>query len=336
MANTELIKLCVDVIKDPAQVQHFSNGKNVDERIRTKFAEAIGVSHPTKKELRKHEVTIYEILEEVLTETYLNVVNEDEFFMRFAETRNLALGDTQEFYVEDDGVLFVSEHSGNHWNISRQKLEGGTSFPIKTKPFAAGVYGDFELFMTGRLTFSKLITKVGEAIQNKIYNEVAASFASATAQLPTEFKKSGAFEEKKLVELVALVEAASGSNPIVLGTRQGLANILEGANIALYTEAMKAELNNTGRISNYKGMTLVQLPAVFKPNTFEFAYDDKQLLVLPANDDRFIKLVFEGEDYIKQVQDNTSHQDMSLEYKFITKFGTAVIFSSLFGKYTLI
>ena len=336
MANTELVTLCVDVMKNPAQVQQFSKGKNVDDRIRAKFAEAIGIESPTKKELRKHEVAIYEILEEVLTETYLSGVNEDEFFMQFADVRNLALGDTQEFFTEDDGVLVVSEHSGNHWNITRQKLEGGKTFTIDTKSFAAAVYGDFELFMTRRLDFSRLISKVGQAIQTKIYQEVAAGFASATAQLPAAFKKSGAYDGDSMLDLVSKVEAATGSSPIVLGTRKGLSKITEGSNIALYTEAMKAELNSTGRIANFNGMTLVQLPAVFKPNSFDFAYDDNQILVLPSAENKFIKLVFEGEDYIKQVTEMTANNDMSLEYKFITHFGTAVVLSNLFGSYTLI
>src|SRR6185312_10476577 len=125
MANTELIKLCVDVVKNPTQVQNYSKGKDVDSVIRGKFFEIMGTENPTKKDIRRHEVAIFEILEEVLTETYLKGVEEDAFFSRFAEVRNLALGDTQEFYIEDDGVVIVSEHAGNNWNIDRQKIEGG-------------------------------------------------------------------------------------------------------------------------------------------------------------------------------------------------------------------
>src|SRR6185312_13069356 len=145
MANNELIKLCVDVVNNPARVQQFSKGKDADSAIRAKFFEIMGTETPNKKDIRRHKVAIFEIIEEVLTETYLNGVNEDEFFMRFAETKNIALGDKNEFFVEDDAVLYVSEHAGNHWNINRQKLEGGQTFDVKTKSFAAAVYGDFFL-----------------------------------------------------------------------------------------------------------------------------------------------------------------------------------------------
>lgn len=325
----ELVALCVDVVNNPARVEHFSKGQDADTKIRAKFFEIMGTENPTKKDIRRHEVAIYEILEEVLTETYLNGVDENDFFMRFAETRNLALGDSQEFFIEDDGVIVVSEHAGNHWNIHRQKLEGGTPFTVKVKSYAAAVYGDFFLFLTGRLSFGRLIAKVGEGILDKINQEVAASFASATTNLPAQFKKTGAYDEEKLMELVSHVEAQAGS-AIVVGTRKGLAKI---GNVEYFSNEMKNEKASTGKIGSYNGMTIVQLPAVHKANSFDFAYEDNKLYVLPATDDRFIKIVFEGDDMIKQVNENTENVDMSLEYKFLTKFGVTVVFSSLFAQY---
>ncbi|MFJ7982439.1 hypothetical protein ACIQ1D_19435 [Lysinibacillus xylanilyticus] len=330
-----LVKLCVDSVMNPTQVQHFAKGADVDATIRSQFFNLMGTEKPTMKDIRKHKVAIFEILEEVLTETYKKGIIEDEFFMQFAEIRNIALGDAQEFYLEDDAVLVVSEHAGSHWSISRQKLEGGTSFTVKTKAYAIGVYGDFFLFATGRLSFAKLVSKVAEAIQNKIYEEVAMSFANAVTKLPAEFTATGSYDEAKLQEIVAHVEAVTGSPAIVVGTRQALAKVTAGLNVVYYSDAMKNELNKTGRIANVNGLTLVQLPNVHKQNTFEFAYDDNQLLILPQTNDRFVKIVFEGEDYMKEVSDELGNVDMSLEYKFITRFGVHSIFSTLFGVYTL-
>lgn len=328
----ELVALCVDVINNPSRVEHFSKGKDADATIRAKFFEIMGTEKPTKKDIRRHEVAIYEILEEVLTETYLRGVEEDAFFSRFAETRNLALGDAQEFFVEDDSVVVVSEHAGNHWNITRQKLVGGTPFTVKIKSYAAAVYGDFALFISGRLSFGKMVEKVGDGILHKINAEVAASFASAVTNLPAEFKKTGAYDEDKLMELVAHVEAVAGS-AYVVGTRAALSKI---GNAEYFSENMKNEKAGTGRVGQYNGMTLVQLPAVHKANSFDFAYDDKQILILPANDDRFIKIVFEGEDMIKNTTEGTQNTDMTLEHKFITSFGTSVVMSTLFAEYKLV
>lgn len=330
-----LVKLCVDSIKNPAQVAHFSKGADVDTTIRKQFFDLMGTEKPTLKEIRRNKVAIFEILEEVLTETYKKGVEEDEFFMQFAEVRNIALGDAIEFYMEDEGVLVVSEHAGNHWDITRQKLEGGTSFTLRTKAYAIGVYGDFFLFATGRLSFARLVAKVAEAIQLKIYEEVAMSFANAVTKLPSDFKWTGTYDEAKLQEIVAHVEASTGSEVVVIGTRTALSKVTSGLAVQYYSDAMKNELANTGRIANVNGLTLVQLPNVHKANTFEFAYDDNQLLILPANAGRFIKLLFEGDDMMKEVTDETTNIDMSLDYRFITRFSAAVVLSTLFGVYTL-
>lgn len=335
MKNQKLINLCVDSVKNPERVQTFSQGADVDATIRSQFFEIMGTETPNLKDIRRHKVEIFEILEEVLTETYKRGVDEDEFFMRFAEIRNIALGDQQEFFVEDDTILVVSEHAGSHWDITRQKLEGGNTFRVKTKAFAIGIYGDFFLFTTGRLSFGKLVAKVAQAIQYKIYEEVSASFTSASAQLPPEFKATGTYDQLKLQNLIAHVEAASGSNAIVVGTRQALAKVMNGVDVHYYSDNMKNEYARSGLVAMVAGMTLVELPTLHKKNSFDFAYDENQLLVLPTNDDRFIKIIFEGEDRVYEVQDETVNMDMSFEYKFLTRFGTAVVFNTLFGIYTL-
>src|SRR5690606_24381568 len=106
-------------------------------------------------------------------------------------------------------------HAGNHWNIDRQKLEGGDSFTVPVKAHAAAIYGDFFLFVTGRLSFGRLVAKVAEGIQKAIAQEVAASFATGAANLPAAFKKTGAYDEQKLLELVSHVEAVAGSAYVV-------------------------------------------------------------------------------------------------------------------------
>lgn len=333
--KAELVKLCVDTVKNPSIVQNFSKGLNPSDVIRKEFFEILGTEKPSYKDLRKHKVEVFEILEEVLDQTVINGVNEDEFFMQFAETRNVALGDQIEFYVPDNSLLVASELAGNHWDISRQKLDVGQSANVKTRSFGLAVYADFMQFLAGRVDFAELVAKVAKAIQNKIAQEVAASFAAGAGYLPSEFKATGTYSEDTLMEIVGHVEAATGSTPMVVGTRKALAKVTAGANAQLFSDNMKDQLNQNGRISVYNGLTLVQLPTVHKANTFEFAYDDSKLLVLPSNDVKPVKIVFEGESLVQEVSDGTQNMDMSLEYKFLTKFGTAVIFNTLYGSYTL-
>lgn len=332
----ELVNACIQRVKNAEQVENYamSKGNDPDQKIREAFFEILGTETPDERDIRRHKVEIFEILEDVLTETYLKGVEEDEFFMQFAETRNLALGDRQEFYVKDSGVVVVSEHAGNNWNIDRQKMEGGASFTVQTKAYSAAIYGDFFLFLTGRKSFGELIDQVGKGIQNKINGEVAAAFASAGTQLPSAFIGSGSYDAGVLQDLVSHVEAIAGS-AIVVGTKKALGKITAGVNFASLTEGMKADLHKNGRIYNYNGMTLVQLPAVHKANSFEFAYNDNQLLVLPGTEIKPIKLVFEGKSLVKDIDNETAHMDMSFSYGFLTRFGTKVVFDNLFAVYNL-
>lgn len=335
MNKQALAKLCIDSVMKPSQVAHYSKGADVDAKIRSQFFELMGTEKPTMKDIRRNKKEIFEILEEVLSETYRKGINEDEFFMQFAEIRNIDLGDSLEFFVEDDGMLVVSEHSGNHWSISRQKLEGGSSFPIKMKAYAIGVYGDFLLFATERLSFGRLIEKAGQALQNKVYEQVAASFAEISTKLPAQFVGTGSYDESVLIDLVSHVEAATGSTAIVVGTRKALAQVTAGLPVTYYSDSMKNELANTGTISRVNGLTLIQLPTVHKQNTFEFAYDDNQLLILPQTTDRFIKILFEGDPHIKETQDEKVNNDMNFEMKMIERFATGIVLSNLMGVYTL-
>ena len=333
----ELLQVCVDYVKNPEQVLNFSKGKNVDEIIRTKIFEVLGVDKITKRDMRKPAVQqlAFEILTVTIEETFNKGVYEDEFFMQFAEIANLAHGDANEFYLEDDAVLTVSQHSGNHWNIRRQKFEGGNKFTVDTKAYAIAVYGDFHAFISGRTSFSKLVEKVASALRLKMYEEVSASFAAGVATLPSQFAVTGAYTQNQLITLYDHVQAATGSAPVIVGTKAGLATITAGQDVAWISENMKNERNATGRVGQYLGMTLVELPVVHKAGTFDFAYDPKQLLVLPTNNERFIKITIEGDDLMKVVEDETANFDMSYEYKYISRFGVKTIFSTAFGVYNI-
>lgn len=330
--KNELVKLCIDTANN--RVQNYSKN-DANEVIRKAFFEILGTEKPTYKDIRKHKTTVFEIIEEVLSQTILNGINENDFYMQFADVRNVAFGDSLEFYVPDNTMLVASKLSGNHWDITRQKLDAGTSFTVKTDWFGLAVYGDFMTFLSGRLDFAQLVAKVAKAIEDRISQEVANAFYGAAAYLPSEFKHTGTYSEDDLMEIVSHVEAVSGSVPMVVGTRKALAKVIGAVPTALYSEAMKNQRNTTGIIEYVNGVPLVQLPSVHKTNTFNFAYDDNKLLILPQTDVKPIKLVFEGDALIKEVSDGTVNKDMSLEYMFQTKFGTAVVFNTLYGEYTL-
>ena len=56
---------------------------------------------------------------------------------------------------------------------------------------------------------------------------------------------------------------------------------------------------------------------------------------MPMTDNKPIKLVNEGEAYVKQISDGDTNQDMTYEYEFMQKMGVNVVINQLFGTWTI-
>lgn len=122
---------------------HFQQGITKDEannKIREVMFAVLGVDeNADKKEIRKairrHKVDVYEVIEEVVPDLLNSGWIDNPWFNQFVDYRNLASGDTNEFYVEDDVILTVAKIAGNHHSMIRQRLGGGESFQVATSWF---------------------------------------------------------------------------------------------------------------------------------------------------------------------------------------------------------
>lgn len=111
--------------------------KEADGKIREIFQNILGVSENSsarelRNAIRRNAISVYEVIEEVVPQLMRVGWAENPFFDAFVEYRNGALGDTNEFYVEDDTILSVAKLSGGHHDIIRQRLGEGSSFSVKT------------------------------------------------------------------------------------------------------------------------------------------------------------------------------------------------------------
>ncbi|MEW5569604.1 hypothetical protein [Rossellomorea marisflavi] len=322
----ELVKLGVDLYKK--QVQDYSQAQGNDV-MRKAFIEILGTDKPDYRQFRKHKVEVFEIIEEVLAQTITDGMA-TPFFDQFVEYRDLDLGDSNEFYVEDRTMLTVARHSGNHWNIRRQKLNIGDTFTVQTEAMSAAVYADFKRFLAGRIDWDQFVAKVGQAFVQELNDRIHVEFMNTINYLPAEFKETGSFSEESLRTIVEHVQAANQGSPVVIaGTKSALAKL---SKVETLSDGMKDQLNRSGLLQAWEGNALLPIPQSHKPNTFEFAIDNDRLLVLPANA-KPIKVVKEGMPLVKEVSDGLANQDMSMEYKFIAQYGVATVFNLLFGQY---
>lgn len=196
--------------------------------------------------------------------------------------------------------------------------------------------------MAGRIDWSSFVQKIYEAFDQKVNDMVYESVMAAakTVTPADQFVKTIDFSTKdtardKIITLAEDVQAANGTDVVIMGTKSALARLNGLSDVQWISESMKDERHTTGRIALFEGITLVEIPQVFKINTTTRAIDEKTLLVMPQADNRFIKIYNEGEAVVTEVADQATNADMTLEYEYQQKMGVATIINRKFGTITI-
>lgn len=346
--NAENIQTFSTLLVDTAQdgVKQYTK-EEANEVIRAKFHELLGTDANTKrkdlrKAIRKHKNEIFEIIEETVESLLVSGWGETPFFQEFVEIRNLSIGDENEFIVPDDSVLTVSEVSGNHHSLIRQRLGSGRSFKVATSWYGIKIYAEYELFMAGQVDWAGFIQKIYQAMDKKVNSIIYNSLMAAGDQLPAnaQFNKSSALTADTKATFLTLVEdvqAATGHEVVIMGTRTALSKLTALADVNWISETMKNERHTTGMVGMWEGIKLVVIPQVFADgDTTAKLVDNTKLLIMPVAENKFIKLVNEGDAQISEVSDGTTNVDKTVEYEYQHKLGVAVIINMLFGVWTTI
>ena len=314
----------------------------VNDNIRKVMCEVLEVPEGTKgpalrKASRRHQNDIFEVIEETLQNMVNTGWGTNPFFMEFVERKNGAIGETNEFYTKDNIILTVSELSGNHHNLFRQRLGSGKSFPVKTSWYGIKVYTEYERFMTGAIDWAEFIAKVYEAIDKKFYQMIFSTFNGISSFLPAggQWVKTSpltAATEDTFLQLVQDVETANGTQVVIMGTRFALAKLTNLEDVKWISDDMKNERNLTGRVGHFMGYMLVEIPQVFADNdTTTRLVSNDVLYIMPVADNKFIKVFDEGDIQLSQVTDKDTNVDMTYEYEVQYKMGVAVVIGRLFG-----
>lgn len=130
---------------------------------------------------------------------------------------------------------------------------------------------------------------------------------------------------------------ATGREVVIMGTRVALGKVVALQNVSWASNEMKNERNLTGRFGYWEGIRLVELAQGFKKNDLSntLIANDK-LFVMPIGaDNKFIKLVNEGDSQVYQVQDPGQNMDMTYTYELQTKLGVGVITNLKWGVWNI-
>ena len=289
-----------------------------------------------RKAIRRNQALVFDIIEEAVQTLLVTGWSNDPFMMKYVDQRNLALGDKNEFYAEDDSVLSVMRVAGNHHDIIRQRLAGGSVKSLETYWVAIKIYAEFERVVMGLEDWAKFITKVYEAYDRYIKNTVYDTMVGYAQALTGQFKKTGSMTTENLNALCDLVSTATGMPVMIMGTRTALSNVIKLQNGTYVSDAMKDEHYRTGTLGMWEGKELVEIPQVFeKGKVGSYKIDNTLVWIMPVADEKFIKVVNEGDTQLKTVADKDVNMDMTYEYELQTKLGCGVMLNGAFGCYDI-
>ena len=167
-------------------------------------------------------------------------------------------------------------------------------------------------------------------VKNTLYDAMVGYATALTGQ----FKKTGSLTAENLNALCDLVATATGSPVMVMGTRTALQKVIGLQNTSYVSDAMKDQHNRTGLIEYWEGKNLVEIPQVFEKNKIgSYKISNTTLWIMPATEERFIKLVNEGDTQLHQITDTATNMDMTYSAEMQTKLGVAILLNSAFGVY---
>lgn len=333
------------------EVKDYS-AKDANKKIVEKFRAALGISEndrpqAVKRAIRANKDLVFTLIEETIEEMIVSGWMENPFFMQFVDTKNLALGDENDFYVEDDSILSVSKVSGNHHNMIRQKLGAGRHFSVAGEWFGLTVYSDFERVLTGAEDWAKFVSKVAEAVNRYLYDALYASLRGAKDSLGANWVKSGALETANKATLVKLcqdISYATGSEVTIFGARTALSSLTGMADVNWAPEDVKKEYYaNGGILGNWEGFAVAEIGQGLKRGaginsaSVEYQLDTDRLYIIPTSvANKFIKLVNYGETQVSQITDKDVNRDMSYEYQVMYRMGINVVLNTVFGVWEII
>lgn len=314
-----------------------------NKKIREIMFDVLGIDATSSRKdirraFRKNKLAVFEVIEELVPNLLKTGWQDNPFFMEFVEFRSADEGDTNEFYVEDEVILTVSELSGNHHDLVRQRLGEGSTYSVKTSWYGIKIYAEYEHFMTGKVDWARFIQKVYEAFDQKVNSMLYTAFMEAGDKvLPADqFTKTIQMvpaNEETIITLADDVATVNGAEAVIMGTKVALSKLTKVGDVSWASNEMKQERNTLGRLGMWNGIRLVEIPQAFAPNdTTNKLVDNNRLLVMPVGDNKFIKMFDEGDAVVNETTDRGVHMDMTVDFEYQQKMGVATVINKKFGQ----
>ena len=276
---------------------------------------------------RENKNLIFSLIEETLDEVLPKKVTKQ--YEQFAEVKTFAQGDKPIFRRQ------LTSNKRAKQFITRVGLAGRyevfklgkneESFEVQTSAIGGAAQIGFEEFLDGRVDFAEVTRIVMEGMDDLIYEEVGKALASSINQLPPANRVvTAGFDEAAFDRLLTI--ASAYGEPTIYCTYEFAVKLVptEGWR---YTDAMKAELWNNGRLATYKGRKVVILEQGFvdETNTTK-VIDPGYCWIIPAGaNTKPVKIAFEGNTLVAERDNNW---DWSREIQVYKKVGVVCMMTN--------
>ncbi len=326
----ELLKLAkATVSASPAQNYSFGEGEDavtvsglgLNETLR---AELYALA-PTYREYEKNKQTIFQLIEETITEVLPKKVLAQ--YGQFAEIKTVPQGVQAVFTQRITAAAkarakqFVTR-VGLAGNYEVFKLDG-KSLEVKTSAFGGAAQIGLEEFLDGRITMADVLDIVLEGMDETIYVEIEKALIAAVATLQNSNKHSAnAFDAAEFDKLLTVADAYGVAT--VYCTFDFAATMLP--NYANMSDSMKQEAWDKGYFASYKGHKVIVLPQSFTDDTNSTkVIDPSYAWIIPTGAEKPVKVVFEGSAIMK---DYDNRGDQSMEVQIYQKVGVSALITN--------
>ena len=325
-----LVALMKQVAKaDPSAPTSYSfNGQNLsyeamNETLRAELNELAG----NYSLYRENRNLIFSMIEETLDEVLPKKVIQQ--YDQFAEVKTFAQGDKPVFRRP------LSQRNRAKQFVTRVGLAGmyevfklgpaeNESFEVRTSAIGGAAQIGFEEFLDGRVDFAEVTKIIMDGMDELIYKEVAAALNASINQLPPANRVAAAGFDEAAMDRLIMIAAAYGTPTIYCTYEFAVRMIPQEA--WRYTEAMKTELWNTGRLASYKGTKVVILEQGFEDETnTRKVIDPGYAWIIPTGaDGKPVKIAFEGGTIV----DEYTNYDRSREIQVYKKVGVVCMLAN--------
>ena len=305
------------------------DAESANEAIKNIILEAGGCADGWDMyKFQENKYKVFRIMKEILTPVVAeNVVARYESWVDIAD---IALGDTVQFEIMNQDLFEIGYVADGTSELRRQELVNGklamTQFQLGAK-----LYTEFDDFRRGRVDFAEWIDRLGKSFEAKIGQIIVNAVEKAYDDLKAPFKVEGSLVEEDIMELVQKVEAKSGKQAVIYGTKSALAGLRKSSQVL--AEIDKEAISRKGYIETFLGTRLVEIPQVLDRKD-AFMLNDKMLFVIPEGT-KIVKLLFEGDVDVVEVNNPATRMDMQFEYMFMRRLQLGVVKASVYGVYKI-